>query len=278
MSEMSESYDPSWEFRVLYNALLDYEGTALHAELLAPWLEKNDEARQWLRGFAQRPGSPIPPASPWELQALYAVNRVNDLLLGVFQPAIVDDEPALPISLDEYVAFMTALGFEAVVATAFSPFYHEIVEIAPHESEEAPVEITGSFWPSLMLGNMLFSRAGVRVRSGRRWLRPELAASSTLYWTFRRRNRPCNDLSHGWGGNSQWGTDFRRDYRFGREIYLNADGKRDATHPNSPWREPCPLSPAELKEILIHRCFVTLSNADDDYPYGYSLRCTDDPA
>ena len=273
MSETTDSYDPMWEFRMLYDDVLSYEGAALYPDFLVPWLERNGAAREWLNHFAQRQGSPIPPALEGELHALYAINRMNDLLLGAFQPATVTEWPELPISLDQYVAFMTGLGFEVAAAAAFSPFYHEIVEVTPLDEDEASVELTDIVWPCLMLGNMLFSRAGVKVRAGRCRLRPELAASTTLYWTFCRRHRASHDLSHGWGSNSQWRTDFRRDYRFGSQIYLNVDAERDVGQGDMPGRPPCELTLEERIELLTHRCFVTLPTAhEDQFPYWYSMR------
>ncbi len=277
MSDPSETYEPAWEFRMLYHDMMSYEGTDLYVDLLAPWLRKNGEAREWLLDFAQRQGSPVPPASLEELHALYAANRVNDILLGSFQPATEPQLPELFITLDQYVAFMTSLGFEITEATIFSPFYHEIVEVIPQMEDDAPVEVTGSFWPCLMLGNMLFSRSGVKVRSGSRWLRPELATSTTLYWTYRRRCRPYQDLSQGWGSNSQWRTNFRRDYRFGRDIYFNVDEQRDVTYVDPPGNDPCTLTLEERIELVTHRCFVTLPTAHEDlFPYWYSLRLSEE--
>jgi len=45
-----------------------------------------------------------------------------------------------------------------------------------------------------------------------------------LYFTYLRRSRPTCDLSHGWGSNSQWSTDFRRDYAGGGMLHHNVDG------------------------------------------------------
>lgn len=278
MSEPAGEYDPMWEFRMLYDDVLSYEGADLYAGFLVPWLAKNGAAREWLLSFAQRQGSPVPPALEWERYALYAVNRVNDLLLGGFQPATVSQWPCLPVSLDEYVAFMAGLGFEVLDVTAYSPFYHEVVEIAPQDEDEASVELTGMLWPCLMLGSMLFSRSGVKVRSGRKWLRPELATTTTLYWTFCRRYRPCQDLSHGWGSNSRWRTEFRRDYRFGSQVFLNVDEEWDVSLGDKPGMSPCELSLEERTELVIHRCFVTVSaEHDDQFPYCFSLNLTEKP-
>ncbi|MBB5031851.1 hypothetical protein [Prosthecobacter vanneervenii] len=276
MSEPADEYDPMWELRVLYHDVLAYEGKDLYFGLLAPWLEKNGAAREWLLSFAQRRGEPIPPAQEWEIHALYAVNRVNDLLLGGFQPATVSEWPNLPITLDEYVAFMTGLGFEVVDVTAYSPFYHEVMEVAQSDEDAAPVELVSIVWPCLMLGCMLFSRAGVKVRSGRKRLSPVLAGSSTLYWAFCRRYRPCEDLSHGWGSNSQWRTEFRRDYRFGSQMYLNVDRAWDVSLGDKPGYSPSGLSLEERTELVIHRCFVTRSASNEDpFPYVLSLNLTE---
>lgn len=279
MSQPHETYSPAWEFRLLYDAVLAYEGPELHADLLQPWLRQHGAVREWLIDFARRPGAPVPPASLDELHGLYAANRVNDILLGAFQPPTVAGWPEPRINLGQYVAFMTALGFEVAQPAAFSPFYHELVDVTPQADDTAPVEVTGTFWPCLMLGNMLFSRAGVKVCAGRLWLRPELATATTLYWAFCRRHRPYHDLSHGWGGNSQWRTNFRRDYRFGRDIHFNVDAKRDVTHVDPPGSDPCPLTLEERIELVTHRCFVTQPKPHDDlFPYWYSLRRTEETA
>jgi len=39
----------------------------------------------------------------------------------------------------------------------------------------------------------------------------DIINKSTLFWAHRRNSRPYEDLSVGWGSNSQWGTRFRFD-------------------------------------------------------------------
>jgi hypothetical protein len=99
---------------------------------------------------------------------------------------------------------MTPIG-----AADFDPFFHEIVAVEQDDDPEAPVRITGTLWPGLMLGDMLFSRAGVRVRAGARHAEAGIADRSVLHEVFLRRYRATSDLSLGWGTNSQWKTDFR---------------------------------------------------------------------
>jgi hypothetical protein len=70
------------------------------------------------------------------------------------------------------------------------------------------------------------------------------------------RDRPCQDLSTGWGSNSQWGTDFRRDYVDGDLLRYNVDAKPDRFAPK-----------ARDDELLRHRCSVRAPALDDAFPY-----------
>ena len=87
----------------LFNLLCEYQGTHLYSEILKPWCENAVSIKSWLSNFAVRKGSPIPEASIEELWQLYALSRVNELLLRRFQrdrvgesdwwkPAIAMDE------------------------------------------------------------------------------------------------------------------------------------------------------------------------------------------
>ena len=86
----------------------------------------------------------------------------------------------------------------------------------------------------------------------------EVAERSTLYWAFARNNRPTEDLSNGWGSNSQWRTSFRRDYELDGTLYYNVDAK------DSPGAFDPELDDAERLELLRHRCFVTCTKRSDD--------------
>ena len=126
-------------------------------------------------------------------------------------------------------------------------------------------------WPCVMLGNMLFSRGGVDVCAGKTIFKPGIADASTLYWADRRKGRPVNDLSHGWGSNSQWRTSFRRDYVVGDTRFYNVDGKYDlaaqAADAADAGRSPV-LTLAERIELLTQRCLVSSTTAHDDlFPY-----------
>jgi hypothetical protein len=249
--------DFTWaDLHALFERIESSDDAALHRDALVPWLAENGErARIWLRAFAQRKGSPIPAASHEELWALYALSRINDALLASFQTGTRAHAHAL--SLDHYVAFMRAIGLQAAREAQFSPFFHEIVTVEPAATADAPLMLVREHWPALMLGDLMFSRAGVAISGGGVHVCKEIAETSTMYWAFRRRNRPTYDLSVGWGSNSQWRTALRRDYRIGRTFYFNVDAPHDLTLPTPP-SDPDNLPPDVRLELLLHRCFVTV--------------------
>lgn len=114
-----------------------------------------------------------------------------------------------------------------VEVTRFDPFFHEIVAVEQNNESDAPIEITHELWPCLMLGKMLFGRAGVRMSAGERHAVAGIADRSTLHDVFLRRYRPTSDRSLGWGSHSQWKTDFRRDYLTVDAYHFNVDADAD---------------------------------------------------
>jgi hypothetical protein len=162
------------------------------------------------------------------------------------------------------------MGMRAVEHASFHPFFHEIAGVEPTSDAAAPIEITSTLWPCLMLGELMFSRAGVVVRAGSDWIDRDIATRSTLYWAYRRAHRPTSDLSVGWGGNSQWRTSFRRDIAAGSMLHFNADGKWDLRAANVGGRAD--LSIDERVELLTHRSFVRTAKPHDDcWPYDDRL-------
>lgn len=71
---------------------------------------------------------------------------------------------------------------------------------------------------------MLVKRAGVTVMVGSHQMNRNVATGSALYWAWQRRARLTVDLSMGWGHNSEWRTDFRRDNVLGDILHDNLDG------------------------------------------------------
>ena len=264
------------DFRELYASLIEYEGKSEYRDVLAPWVEANADQRDWLRSFASRSRTPIPAAEPEDLWQLYALGRVNEILLLRFQRGQADenDWPGPEISLDEYAAFAESLGLTVAACESRSrPFITRSSRSVRPTTRSSPVSVLATFWPCLMLGEMLFSRAGVRVLGGRRFIRKEVAESSTLYWAYRRKNRPYRDLSRGWGSNSQWGTNFRRDYRIGQGFHYNVDGKHDLAVMEPTAVDRYGLTREERIELLTNRCFVTTTKPHSDlFPYNDMFR------
>lgn len=173
---------------------------------------------------------------------------------------------------------MEALGLRDASTVNFHPFFHEIVAVEPADDNDQPITLVRQHWPPLMLGSMMLSRGGVTVSGGQNHIRKAIAETSTLYWAYRRKDRPRQDLSAGWGSNSQWRTSFRRDYRVGTTFYFNVDGTNDLSRPLSgPDRDG--LTRGERIELLIHRCFITVDKPHDDlWPYDDALQLTEQAA
>jgi hypothetical protein len=194
-----------------------------------------------------------------DLWELYAFSRVSDILLLPYQNGAHDGTAwtGPTIGSDERVAFFTALGLERIDKPDFHPFYHEIVTVTQAADASSSIAVMDELWPGFMLDHLLICRAGVHVRAGRDLLLKEIAEGSTLYWSSRRKYRPYHDLSQGWGSNSQWRTEFRRDYTNGHDFVYNADGTLDARLPHAHANSaPEALSADERVELLINRCFV----------------------
>ncbi|MEV8099917.1 hypothetical protein [Kitasatospora sp. NPDC085879] len=274
--------------RELYEGLLDSDGPDAHREVALPWLaEASGAYREMLHTAARCSGW-------WEDRRtdgrvgvlhmeLYALGRVSDILLLARQtPGGSSSDGGvggLAFSDEEYLGLFTGLGMTPFRGDGFDPFLHEIVEVEQADDPAAPIELTEVLWPGLMLGQLLFSRAGVRIRAGAAHAQRGVADRSPLYWTFRRRNRPTVDLSHGWGSNSQWATDLRLDYRTPSGDRLNVDGDRPIDgstalvldHPENLSPQERLLTPRERRELLRHRCLLRTPEAvaelDRDTPW-----------
>ncbi|MEU9043837.1 MULTISPECIES: hypothetical protein [unclassified Kitasatospora] len=260
--------------RALYEALLDTDGPP--EDVIGPWL-----AREGAGGYAERLRTASTHHHWWGdedgqrlLWELYALGRVADVLL-------LDPQPPA------YLGLFTALGMTPFEdAAPFDPFLHEIVEVEQAEDPQAPIEVLAVRHPGLMLGELLFNRAGVRIRAGAAHAERGVADRSPLYWTFRRADRPTRDLSHGWGGNSQWRTDLRLDYRTPEGDHLNVteggsvDGRPDLGHYKDLGPDERLLTPAERRELLRHRCLLRTPEAatadspgwaEELFPYEWRL-------
>lgn len=286
--------------RELYKALARKEGAEPCETIVAPWLDRAQNgyrarlatAAEDSAWWAERETDPGSDELMWEL---YALHRVSDRLLLTLQPPL--EEPGSPnpqqpsLSERQYLDVFTALGMTPIEdGAAFDPFLHEIVDVEQADDPHTPIEITETLWPGLMLGRLLFNRAGVRIRAGIKHAQHGVADRSPLYWTFLRHHRPTIDLSQGWGTNSQWRTSLRLDYRTPAGDRLNAagnhpiDGNTDLhpDHPNNLSPEERLLTPAERRELLRHRCLLRTPTAaatltgspgweQDLMPFGWRL-------
>jgi hypothetical protein len=265
---------PATDARELFTALRD-SGPDAYAAVIEPWLARTaggyrDELARSAAGLchatSDESAAQARQAGLWEL---YALGRVSDVLLLAFQPPWqhgpaepwahklhpLDHWPALPI--EQYLRLFTDLGMASFDDTGmFDPFLHEIVDVEQAADPDEPIRITGLVWPGLRLGPLLFSRAGVRIRAGAHHAERGVADRSPLYWAFLRRHRPTVDLSHGWGHNSQWRTDFRLDHRTPTTEHLNADGHLDLGNEQDLDPDSALLTPAERRELLQHRCLL----------------------
>lgn len=227
--------------RELFRELREYSGGAASRDVLVPWTEKRGQTMIELLAPLARYGDWRRDEYRWAdpLEQAYALSRVNDVLLLGFQPALPAgeeppwahilhlDAPWPTVTLREYQAFCADLTMTLVDEPDYDPFLHEIVSVEQDDDPAHPVEIVEVLWPAVMHGELLFSRSGVRVRGGAQHVVAGVADGAPLDDVFLRRYRATFDDSLGWGHNSQWKTDFRRDYRTPTTDHLNVDAELD---------------------------------------------------
>lgn len=242
-------------WRGLYQELLDYGGDACADDVLLPWVESNPRAIADLHQIGQASAMDIPIPNDHDnytpLQALYALSRVLDVLMAPHQEAPEREVRTWAGRLPDkraYATFCTGMGCVKVTEEDFHPFFHEIVAVEAAADPDQPPELVAEHWPGFLAGALLVARAGVTVRAGAHWLDPEVAALSPLYWAWWRRGRPAVDESRGWGPNSQWRTDFRRDYYVEGQAFYNVDAAFRA-----PRHVPAELSIMAQRELLRYR-------------------------
>lgn len=264
---------PNPYFRTLYERLLNYKGERPYQDVLLPGRDEAHRTLDSLRGCGEIQARHLLAENIVEdLWELYALSRVSDVLLLPFQQGAYDGSswPGPNLTPEERDSYLISLGMRPIVRKTFHPFFHEIVEVVQSPDPAEPISLDTVLWSGFMLGSLLFCRAGVRLRGGRDHIKKEIAERSTLYFTFRRKNRPVDDLSHGWGSNSQWRTSFRRDYVDESYFYYNVDGSLAASRPIE---DPCVspngnLAPEERVELLVNRCFILSKRPHEDlWPY-----------
>ena len=262
-------------FQFLYDQLLNYEGERAYREVLVPELGLAQRTMDSLKACGDIQARHLLTENILtDLWELYALSRVSDILLLPFQQGDYDGSewPGPNLTSDERESYFVALGMRVIERNTFHPFFHEIVKVEQSTDPAEPISIHEVFWSGFMLGSLLVCRAGVGVRGGQNYINKEIAETSTMYFTFRRRNRPVDDLSHGWGSNSQWRTKFRRDYTDEYNFYYNVDAGIHANRhpiedfPNTSARD---LSGEEKVELLVNRCFIVSEIPQGrQWPYG----------
>jgi len=214
-----------YNFRSIYENMVNYQGENPYQEIILPFL-KDLPQNIWSQNYLQeiQTTEQIPKFDQEEIWRLYSFHRFNELLLLNFQePKISQLNHALKINSQEYRSLMSALGLEVLSYPKFLPIFHQIVEVEYNQNPDAEIEIIEEFWPTLKLQNLVVSRASCKIRAGKNKINKKIAENSTLYWSHRRLNRKYNDESLGWGHNSQWRTQFRRDYILDNCIVYNHD-------------------------------------------------------
>jgi hypothetical protein len=264
-------------FRELWEQVADHKAGDLYELVVSPWIEKARASVSEFAHFRQMARyDRKDEAFQFPIWNLYALSRVNDFLLLPFQGDETREWTGPQVTRDNYLRFFTEIGFRSFVAERFAPFRHEIVQVRRAEDDDAPIAVERTLWPGLMFGDMLFSRSGVVVSGGIKHVVKETAENSTLYFTYQRLDRKTNDLSMGWGHNSQWRTAFRRDYECAGRWFYNVDGKNSLSDAAAPaiggelgrMIAAENLTPRERIELCRNRCFVvTKKNGDDLWPF-----------
>jgi hypothetical protein len=264
------------QFRELFFQARDEAPPGWGEEILLPWLDQHQAVIDELRSVGRPENHRVRVAPDRNyftvLQGLYVVSRLVDVLIAPHQP--VNDDPALLAwwngrpwwhgelpSMSAWGSFCARIGATLIDESAFHPFFHEVVAVESAEDPDEPPSLVEQHWPGALMGSMLLVRAGVTVRAGANVMDPAVAARSCLYFSWFRRNRVVRDLSHGWGQNSQWGTDFRRDYIVDGQLHYNVDreGRQTLSAEDLP--------PEQRRELLRYRHSVHNDLGDDCWPY-----------
>ncbi|MEJ3652027.1 hypothetical protein WEH80_03320 [Actinomycetes bacterium KLBMP 9759] len=212
----------------------------------------------------------------WRMTRMYALSRISDYLLESACPdglvpagfGVTGGRRIDPGALSVHTEFLSGIGLTPFeLGDSFSPFHHEMFAVVT-DDHAAAVTVEEVLWPGLWFGDLLFSRAGVRVRAPRHLIDAAATTTSPLYFTFRRHPRRTKDPSYGGDADSQWGTRFPRFYSDAEGLHLNWDGRTDigADPPESPDGITGPDAERSLprrRELLLNRCFVRLPRPID---------------
>jgi hypothetical protein len=208
-----------------------------------------------------------------------AVDRAvhRDVLLLAHQPgpvpapvleldqALHREQPVFrPVPVDQITGFFAHIGCQPVTEKSFDPILHEIITCQAANDPAAPIQITGQAWPALMIGELVFTRAGVHVRAGSAHAISGIADRSKLRWAYWRRHRITVDGSFWWGHNSQWRTELRRDYLTSSGHVYDYDAFSSFSRLRTAWADhDLPPLTTDQASFIKNRCQLRTSDEPD---------------
>jgi hypothetical protein len=257
-------------FRSFYEEIMNYKGKNIFLEMLECW-DEIDNAKNYLLSLKNWFNLPV--EDSWNL---YSLSRILDVLTLHFQPdkkADGSNWSGINITINEYVVFVKLLGLEIIFPTIYRPFDCEILESVENKNN---FEIIECLFPTIMLKNLLIKRGGVIVSNNSNDYNLNLINNAKIFWAYRRKNRKYEDLSHGWGSNSQWRTEFRLDIETEDEIIYNIQGEDDLNNLSNKTQDELRGQKLEINEaieLLINRQFIKCTKDDNDvFPYDFKYR------
>ncbi|MEM6806664.1 MAG: hypothetical protein AAF696_35010 [Bacteroidota bacterium] len=207
----------------LFQSLQEQGENRLSSELLENWLKENPDEIAWIRKLSNYQLEDWKTSHSDELCRIYALGRINELCLYKLDKLKADQSSLFSSCFQSYLHFFQNLGLQIREENPFHPFFHEIVEIAESDSH-TQINLREVLYPALMIGKSVFSRARVSAFLPQDSYDLHCLKTSTLFWAYRRANRKTQDLSYGWGSNSQWRTEMRIDVETEEKYHYNLRG------------------------------------------------------
>lgn len=253
--------------RELFFNITHYRGNSLYCDVISSW-KGLLPYRNYLQEVAKNVVAPddalyVTDETDWEL---YALSRVFDVLICALQ----NSSHYPQISLNEYITFAQSIGLSCEQPIQFHPFFYEIVDV---QNGNDPFTFKNIHYPALLLGDLLINRGGATITLPTTKYQIEEIKSAPLHWTYTRNNRETNDLSHGWGHNSQWRTSFRFDFRTTKGLYYNFVGKHNLNHPDQALIQDLTEDKLTLQEIIelvrYRQRLCSKDKKNEPWPYNY---------
>jgi hypothetical protein len=133
----------------------------------------------------------------WRIMKLYGLSRVSGYLIEQFCPqgepggtGAVTTGGLTGGGVAVHTEFLSGIGLTPFEhAESFSPFHHEIFAVVQDPSATTVI-VEQVLWPGFWFGDLLFNRAGVRVRAPQHLVDTTVVTTSTLHFTFGRQQCP----------------------------------------------------------------------------------------